>query len=285
MTYSAPRPQIHGHRGCRGLRPENTLPAFLHALELGVDALEMDVIISADQQVVVSHEPWLSAAICRTAQGQRIPVAAEHDHNHNLYRLSYAEIQRCDCGSLKHPQFPEQLPVPAPKPLLREVLAVAEAACQRLGRAPVRYAIEVKSSPAGDGIYHPAPRPFLALVAAEIAAAGVAARSTVLSFDGRVLQAAHTEWPALGTCLLVEADQPWLESLAFLGFVPTVFGPDFRSVSAATLQQLRATHPHLPLVPWTVNQPADMRRLVALGVAGLTTDYPDRARALLGQLA
>lgn len=279
MPQSATRPQIHGHRGCRGLLPENTLMGFLHALALGVDALEMDVVISADQQVVVSHEPWLSAALCHDAQGHRIPTAAER--RHNLYHLPYAEIRRCDCGSLPHPQFAEQRPAPAAKPLLREVLAAAEAACQRLGRGPVRYSIEVKCSPAGDDLYHPKPRPFLALVAAEIAAAGVAARSTILSFDGRILQAARTEWPALGTCLLVEADQPWLSTLAALGFVPTVFGPDFRSVSAAALQQLRVTHAHLLVVPWTVNAPADMRRLAALGVAGLTTDYPDRALALL----
>ncbi len=278
MLHSAPRPQIHGHRGCRGLLPENTLPGFLHALALGVDVLEMDVVISADQQVVVSHEPWLSAALCRDAQGQRIAAAAESDHN--LYRMSYAEIRRCDCGSIQPPQFPEQQLMPAPKPLLREVLAAAEAACQRLGRTPVRYSIEVKSSPAGDGLYHPAPRPFLALVAAEIAAAGVASRSTLLSFDSRVLQVARAEMPALATCLLVEADQSWLNALAALGFVPTVFGPDYVSVSAAALQQLWSTHPNLPLVPWTVNAPADMRYLAALGVKGLTTDYPDRALAL-----
>ena len=72
MSATLFRPQIHGHRGCRGLRPENTLPAFLHALELGVDVLEMDVVISADQQVVVSHEPWLSSLLCLDPAGQRI---------------------------------------------------------------------------------------------------------------------------------------------------------------------------------------------------------------------
>ena len=278
MPTAPPRPQIHGHRGCRGLLPENTLPGFLHALELGVDALEMDVVISADQQVVVSHEPWLSATICHDAQGQRIPAATQRAHN--LYRLPYAEIRRCDCGSLPPPQFPAQRPVPAPKPLLREVLAATEAATQRLSRAPVSYAIEVKSTPAGDSIYHPEPRAFLALVAAEIAAAGVAARSTILAFDARVLQAARAEWPALATCLLVEADQPWAVALAALGFVPTVFGPDYRSVSAAAVRQFRAAHPSLSLVPWTVNDPAAMRRLATLGVTGFTTDYPDRALAL-----
>ena len=272
-------PLIHGHRGCRGLLPENTLPAFLHALELGVDVLELDVVISADQQVVVSHEPWLSAAICLDAADHRI--APEQQRQHNLYRMRYADIRRCDCGSLQRPQFPQQRPVPAPKPLLRDVLAAVEAATQRLGRPLVGYSIEVKSSPAGDGIYHPSPAVFLELVVAEIARAAVADHSTILSFDARILQHARANWPGLATCLLSEASEPWLTSIAQLGFVPAAYGPDFRSVTPAALQQLRATYPTLAVVPWTVNESDDIQRLATLGVDGITTDYPDRAIALL----
>lgn len=280
MSNATPfRPLIHGHRGCRGLRPENTLPAFLHALELGVDVLEMDVVISADQQVVVSHEPWLSSALCFDSAGQPIPV--EEEQQHNLYQLPYAIIHRCDCGSRLHPLFPSQQLSPAPKPLLREVLTAIEAATQRLRRLPVGYSIEVKSSPTGDGLFHPAPRPFLALVAAELTAAGVASRSTILSFDTRILQAARADWPSFATCLLAEADQTWPARFAELGFEPTAFGPDFSTVSAVAVQQLRAQYPRLALAPWTVNDASDMLRLASLGVDGITTDYPDRALALL----
>ena len=161
------------------------------------------------------------------------------------------------------------------------MLAAVEAATKHLRRAPVGYSIEVKSSPAGDGLFHPAPRPFLALVAADLVAAGVASRSTILSFDTRILQAARADWPSFATCLLAEADEPWPARFAELGFEPSAFGPDFTTVSAAAVQQLRPQYPSLALVPWTVNEAPDMLRLASLGVDGITTDYPDRALALL----
>ena len=272
--------EVHGHRGCRGLRPENTLPAFLHALALGVDALELDVVLSADGQVVVSHEPWLSAAICLGPAGQRLDPATEQQFN--LYQMPYAAIRACDCGQLQHPNFGAQQARPGVyKPLLSEVLTAVETAAA--GR-PIRYAIELKSSPAGDGLFHPAPPEFVAAVLALLRQfPAVWPRVTLLSFDGRVLRAIRQQAPALATCLLSEDGQPWLASIAALGFVPTTFGPNHETVQTLAVQALRAAHPTLRLVPWTVNTLIEMRRLVALGVDGLTTDYPNRALALLGR--
>ena len=283
-TLLAPviRPEVHGHRGCRGLRPENTLPAFLYALVLGVEVLEMDVVISADGQVVVSHEPWLNPRICLDPAGQPIG-RSEASQRFNLYQMPYATIRRCDCGQLRHPDFPEQVSGPAHKPLLREVLRSVEAAGKSLRRPLVGYSIEIKSSPAGDGVFHPAPAVFLPLVLTELAAAGVLPRTTLLCFDARVLQLAQRLLPALATCLLVEDSRPWSLSIEALGFTPTTFGPDVCSVTLAAVQALRTSFPSLRLVPWTVNEPAEMRRLRALGVDGMTTDYPDRLLAVLGQ--
>lgn len=276
---SHPRtPELHGHRGCRGLRPENTLPAFLHALALGVDVLEMDVVISADNQVVVSHEPWLNSAICLGPEGETIETIPSP--RFNLYQMPYELIRQCDCGQRPHPAFPEQVSGPAYKPLLREVLAAAEATTRPIGRPPIRYAIELKSSPAGDAFFHPAPENFLALVTAEIDQAQVVARTTLLCFDPRILRFANLHQPTLATCLLLEAGQPWLASIEALGFVPTTLGPDFTTVTRAAVQELRSKYPHLRLVPWTVNLPSDMQALQALGVDGITTDYPDRFLAL-----
>ena len=280
-SFATEKPEVHGHRGCRGLRPENTLPAFLHALALGVDVIEMDVVISADNQVVVSHEPWLNPAICLDPIGQPIPL--DHPPRFNLYQLSYAAIRQCDCGQLQHPDFPEQVTVPAHKPLLREVLEALETAARQLGRRPAGYSIEIKSGPEGDGIFHPAPDIFLPLVLAEIDAAEVLFRTTLLCFDPRILQLAHQSRPDLSTCFLVEDLQPWSESIRRLGFVPTTFGPDFRTVTAATVQQLRTDFPGLRLVPWTVNSLSDMRLLRALGVDGMTTDYPDQLLAIVAE--
>ena len=273
------RPEVHGHRGCRGLLPENTLPAFLHALELGADVLEMDVVISADHQVVVSHEPWLNPLICRGPAGEYLSATASFSHN--LYQMTYQLIQQCDCG-LPHPNFPQQQTQPAIKPLLRAVLASTESwATLQPGRRLPRYSIEVKSLPEWDRIFHPEPAEFLGLVLAELDHAQVSSRTTLLSFDSRVLRHAHQIRPLLRTCLLVEAEQAWLPSLQELGFVPTTFGPDQRTVTPTAVQELRALHPSLRIVPWTVNEPSDFNRLLPLGLDGITTDYPNRMIELL----
>ncbi len=273
------RPEVHGHRGCRGLLPENTLAAFLHALALGVDVLELDVVISADQQVVVSHEPWLSARLGRGPTGERI--APSQERSYNLYKLPYATIQRCTVGEWPHPGFPAQQASPSHRPLLREVLQATEAACRYLGRPLVGYSIELKSTPAGDNIFHPDPALFTELVLAEIQAAAVHPRTTLLSFDERILQAARRVAPAQQLCLLSETDVPAARLFQQLGFVPPVFGPDFRLLSLARVEELAVAYPGLRLVPWTVNSEADLRQALAWGVAGITTDYPDRLLALL----
>jgi glycerophosphoryl diester phosphodiesterase len=258
------------------------MPAFLHAQALGVDVLEMDVVLSADGQVVVSHEPWLAAAICLGPAGQRLAPATERQFN--LYQMPYAAIRACDCGQLQHPAFREQeARAGAYKPLLGEVLAATEAAARL---RPIGYSIELKSSPEGDGIYHPAPAVFVAAVLAQLRPlVAIWPRTTLLSFDARVLRAVRAQAPELATCLLSEDGRPWLASIAALGFVPTTFGPNYQTVQALAVQQLRANHPNLRLVPWTVNEPADVLRLAALGVDGLTTDYPNRALALFGRTA
>ncbi|MBF9223526.1 glycerophosphodiester phosphodiesterase family protein [Hymenobacter ruricola] len=273
--------EVHGHRGCRGLRPENTLPAFLHAVALGVDVVELDVVISADRQVVVSHEPWLNPLICLDPNGQ--PFSSNEAQRHNLYQLPYAAIRRCDCGQLRHPSFPEQVVQPAYKPLLREVLTSVEAAAARLGRPAMRYSVEVKSSPEGDHRFHPAPAEFLALVLAELTAADVFSRTSLLSFDARILRLAHQQ-PQLATCLLVEDQFPWAHSICQLGFVPTTFGPHYLTATPGAVAALRTDFPGLRLVPWTVNEHNDMQRLLALRVDGITTDYPDRFRSLLSSV-
>lgn len=279
ITANPRHPEVHGHRGCRGLRPENTLPAFRYALALGVDVIEMDVVVSADRQVVVSHEPWLNPSICLDPTGQ--PIDPADARKFNLYQMPYAEIRRCDCGQLRHPGFSKQATAPAHKPLLSEVLAALEAATQHLGRSPVGYSIELKSSGEGDNIFHPTPAEFLPLVLEELSAARVLERTTLLCFDVRILRLAHQQRPDLATCLLAEDSLPWSSSIAQLGFVPTTFGPDFRTVTQQSTQELRTNFPSLRLVPWTINELPDMQRIRALGVDGITTDYPDRLISLL----
>lgn len=276
---AARQPEVHGHRGCRGLLPENTLPAFLHALELGVDVLELDVVISADRQVVVSHEPWLAARLGRGPAGERIDP--RHEQEYNLYQLPYAAIRQCAVGEWPHPDFAGQQPHPSYRPLLHEVLRTIEVACQQLGRPSVGYSIELKSTPAGDGIFHPAPTQFVELVLAEVNDAAVQARTTLLSFDARILQEARRQAPSQALCLLSETPTSVTMLFEQLGFVPDVFGPDYHLLSSALIQELSTLYPSLRLVPWTVNELPDLQTASQWGVAGITTDYPDRLLALL----
>ncbi|MCA8833023.1 glycerophosphodiester phosphodiesterase family protein [Hymenobacter pini] len=269
-------PQVHGHRGCRGLLPENTLPAFLKAVELGVDVIELDVVISADWQVVVSHEPWMSAAICRTPDGQ--PISADAPTQHNLFALPYARIRQYDCGLTQHPAFPQQRPQSAYKPLLREVLYAVDAHCQQLGRAPVGFSVEIKSSPAGDAVWHPAPLEFLQLVIEVLSQCNALPRTTLLSFDKRILQLAHRLYSSLPLCLLVEDERPVAEHLQELGFLPHIYGPDFRLLDDGLVTELRQIQ--VKLVPWTVNALPDMEAVLRFQPYGITTDFPDRLLAL-----
>ncbi|GAA4019328.1 glycerophosphodiester phosphodiesterase family protein [Hymenobacter fastidiosus] len=256
--------------------PENTLPAFLYALELGVDALEMDVVLAADGEVVVSHEPWLSS-LCRDARGRAVEAGAERQHN--LYRMSYAEIRRCDCGLTPHPGFPRQQSIAAYKPLLRDVIRAVEQRVQELNRPAIRFSIEIKSCPEDDDLFHPKPAPFVAQVLAVLAEEQILGRSTLLSFDKRILREGRRQAPALPVCLLVEDEVPCAEHVAALGFRPEVYGPQYRLVTAELVADLHAQG--IRLVPWTVNATGAMLALWQLGVDGLTTDYPDRLRDVL----
>lgn len=280
-SVSSLRPEVHGHRGCRGLYPENTLPAFLHAVQLGVDVVELDVVLSSDGQVVVSHEPWMSSTICFDPRKQPIPV--EEQHQHNLFRMSYASIRTYDCGLLPHPAYPGQRNQPAIKPLLRDVVAATSTLARQLGRSPVQFSVEVKSSPAGDNLFHPGPAAFARAVVAELQSLELEARTTLLCFDDRILQQCRQLLPALPLCLLVEDDMPFAQHIRKLGFVPNVYGPRHDFVTPELLAE--ASSLGIRVVPWTVNELQGMRRLVAMGVAGITTDYPDRLLTLLTENA
>lgn len=270
---------VQGHRGARGLLPENTLPAFLKALELGVTTLEMDVVITRDHQVVVSHEPWMSGTICSLPSGEPVPEA--HERAYNLYTMTWPEVQAFDCGSRGHPRFPRQQPMRVHKPLLREVIAAAEAWTQAHGRPPVRYNIETKSMPEGDERFHPVPAVFSRLLYEVLVETGIRDRALVQSFDVRTLQVLRQHDPTLRLALLIARgqDRGVSGNLAVLGFTPAVYSPDYTLVDAALVAAVHEAG--MQLIPWTVNTLEEMQHLKSLGVDGLITDYPDLGRALL----
>ena len=272
------RPQIHGHRGCRGLLPENTLPAFLHALQLGVDVLEMDVVLSADQQVVVAHEPWLSAKLGLSPDGK--PIDPQGEQLLNLFKMPYTTVQQSVIGTLPHPGFPSQQQIATYRPLLSEVLQATELFCQQTGRPPVGYSIEIKSSPETEGEFHPAPHEFTTTVLADIPTTLIP-RVTLLSFDSRILQTARQLLPRLRLCLLLEIPFSPNDVFSSLGFIPEVLGPDYKLLDAHILSRMHQLYNSLEVVPWTANEPPEIIQLANMGVTGITTDYPDVALQVL----
>lgn len=272
---------LQGHRGARGLLPENTIPAFLHALDLGVTTLEMDAVIAKDATVVVSHDPWMSGTICSLPSGGPVPFAAQQTYR--LFAMTYDEVAQFDCGSRGHPRFPRQQKMNVAKPRLRDVIAAAEAYARAHGLPPVRYNIETKARPDWDGVFTPDPETFTTLLYTVLVETGVKDRTILQSFDARTLRVGRRLDPSWRLALLVEAeDDPGLAAnLDALGFTPEIYSPDYRLVDADLLREAHARG--LLVIPWTVNALEEMQRLKALGVDGLITDYPDVGAALLDE--
>lgn len=261
---------IQGHRGCRGLLPENSLPAFRKALELGVTTLEMDLVISKDKKVIVSHEPYFNHEITLTPEGKEIEEREEKSFN--LYCLDHEAIKAFDCGTRIHPRFPGQKKINVYKPLLSDVIELAEAYAEGHGKT-IHYNVEVKSTPEGDNIFHPPVEEFCDLVCEAIGVGGIRERTLIQSFDLRALTYLHTHHPEFSLSLLVENPLSPDFNIRILGFVPQVYSPDFRLVDKALIQY--AHDVHMKVIPWTVNDAASVRSLISLGVDGIITDYPD----------
>lgn len=264
---------IEGHRGCRGLMPENTIPAMMKALELGVTTLEMDAVITKDKQVILSHEPFFNHDITTGPDGKY--VTEQDERNLNIYKMTYAQTQTYDVGLKPHPRFPNQKRLKATKPLLKEVIENVEAYHKLNGGRTVFYNIETKTQPATDGIYHPSPGEFVNTLMNVINGANIGDRVIIQSFDFRTLQILHKRYPAIKTAALVEDfDKRSLEEqLKALGFKPTIYSPHYSLVNKELIAKCHEQQ--IKVIPWTVNDKTKIDELKALGVDGIITDYPD----------
>lgn len=273
---------VQGHRGCRGLRPENTIPAFLHALDLGVQTLELDVVITKDKQVIVSHEAYFNPLITTLPNG----TPATETNKGNLYTLDYAEIAKYDMGLRGHPLFPEQQKMAVSKPLLKEVFSEVEAYLAKHTLARCSYNIEIKSEPSGYAIYQPNVEEFSQLVKEVLEESGVASeRFTIQSFDSLVLQYWYKKreegsYPKVKLAWLIEpeSENDVEANLQLLGFLPDIWSPYFKQVTPERIALLHKKN--VLVIPWTANERKDMLKLKEMGCDGLITDYPDRAKDL-----
>ncbi|MCX2741840.1 glycerophosphodiester phosphodiesterase family protein [Pontibacter anaerobius] len=267
---------LEGHRGARGLLPENTIPAMLKALELGVTTLEMDAHISQDGQVLLSHDPYFNREHELLPTGEEIPKV--NAKKYLLYQMPYSQIRTFDVGSKYYSKFPQQQLMKAYKPLLSEVIDSAQAYIKENNLPQVFYNIETKSKPSGDGKYHPAPEDFMDRLVAVIDEKKIRPYVIIQSFDPRTLQVLHRKHPDIKTSLLVENLKGLEKNLEQLGFTPNIYSPYAKLVTPALVE---ATHRYgIKIIPWTVNSLEEMQRLKALGVDGLISDYPDLYKKL-----
>lgn len=284
---------LQAHRGGRGLRPENTLAAFENAMRLGVTTLELDIAITADGVAVISHEPALYPGTARDADGRWLKEPGPLIHS-----LTLAEVQRYDVGRLNPDlaygkAFPSQQPADGQRiPTLASLFALVK----QLGASEVQFDIETKVFPnrPNDTV---APDVFVNTLLAVIRDSGMTRRVMIQSFDWRTLELVHKLEPGLRTVYLtiqtrntnnvrdpawtagrLERDYPSVPAM-IKAAGGTIWAPNVGSIDAASAGQAHALG--LQLVPWTVNEPADMRRLIDWGVDGIITDYPDRLREVM----
>lgn len=270
---------LQGHRGCRGDYPENTVAGFLAAMEAGVTTLEMDVVISKDKQVVLSHEPYFSHDIALTPSGEEI--TEENERQYNLYELTYEEIARFDVGQRNNPRFPNQKKMAASKPLLSDVIAKAESYAKDHHLKQPFYNIEIKRTPAYDSIFHPGVNEFVDLVLAQVEDKSIANRVCIQSFDIETLQRVKALKPNLTLALLIENKLSFEQNIKNLGFDPEIYSPSFELVDQALIEQCAARN--IKVVPWTVNQESDVLRMINLGVDGIITDFPNKTKEILSE--
>lgn len=290
---AGPHVEVQGHRGARGLAPENTLPAFARALALKVDTLELDVGVTSDGVVVVGHDPTLNPAITRGPDGKWLEARGPAIHS-----LTFRDLSRYDVGRLKPGTnyamgHPAQVPADgATLPRLSDVFELV----RDEGDRTVRFNIETKISPRAPAETLP-PEPFARAVISEIRRYGMARRSSIQSFDWRTLQVVQRLAPEIETVYLTAQrpgfdtvqDGAWTAgfSLKEHGSVPKlvkaaggrVWSPNFNDIDAGLLAEARALG--LRVVVWTVNEPADIARMLSLGVDGIISDRPDLVLAAL----
>jgi glycerophosphoryl diester phosphodiesterase len=294
---------LQGHRGARGLAPENTLVGFARALAIGVTTLETDIAITRDGVLVISHDPALNPDITRGPDGQWLATRGPLIFHTPLETLRSFDVGRLKPGTRYAAQFPEQHPADGARlPTLAELFAlVKRAGNPPAGQAPVRLALETKLTPnAPDDTA--APEPFAKALVAAVRDAGLASRTSILSFDWRTLAVVQREAPEIATVYLTARQRwldnvgtgpasPWTAGLALRdhGSVPKMVHAAGGKVWSSFHGDLDATQVKeaqalgIAVLAWTVNEPAQIEAMLDLGVDGIVSDRPDRVRSAMAR--
>jgi len=262
---------VYGHRGARGIFPENTMAGFLYAASLGLDGIELDVVISKDLKVVVSHESWMNPKTCTKPDNSKVSFLRRK----NLYRMNYADIKLYDCGLRGNPDFPEQKKLASYKPLLSEVIKQTEAALHNTQHPLPIYIIEIKSKWITDNELHPPPEEFAKLVMDELSPFGINNRILIQSFDMRPLNVIHKSNQGFMLGMLVRSPRLIRRRMKALSFTPHTCGAYYKLISKRWVNKIHALG--MKSLVWTENEKADMLHHLKMGVDGIITDYPEVA--------
>jgi len=263
--------EVQAHRGDRGYFPENTLPAFYSAIDKGAAVIELDLVISKDKKVVVSHDTFMHSAYISWPDGN--PVTKEEEKRSNLYQMAYDSIRSFDAGFRTNPAFPDQKSMKSYKPLLSEMIDSIENYIVKNNKQRIRYNIEIKSGAGDYGIKQPKPEEFTDLVLKVIQEKKIEKHCNVQSFDPQILNALHKKAPKIVIALLT-GDKGLDKNLAKLNFKPQIYAPHYGLVNQALLDSVK--NRNMKIIPWTVNENKDIERMISLKVDGIITDYPER---------
>jgi len=261
-----------GHRGCRGLLPENTIASFIEAIKIGVQAIELDIVVSGDNQIVVSHEPFMSQTYCLKPDGSEL--TNEEDQKHNLFQMTYEEIIQFDCGLKTHPRFPNQKNQKAYKPLLKEVIETCEDFVKKNSHESINHIIEIKSNPIYYNTFYPEPKEYVALVLEAIAEYDFKDRIILKSFDVAVLNEIKKQLPEIKISLLVNREEVISDKLKQLDFKPEILGPYFDLLSKEVVSKYQDEG--FKIYTWTLNEHETIKRIKSYKVDGVITDYPNK---------
>ncbi len=260
------------HRGGRGLWPENTIVAMLNAMKIdGITTLEMDTHITKDGLVVVTHDDYLSPSFMLTPDGQEIP--ASDAKKYPVFQMDYQSLKSFDLGTKPLAGFPQQEKIKTYVPLLSDLIDAVQADIKKNKRKQFFYNIETKCSPAGDGVTNPSPEVFVQLLMDVIEKKKIMPYVVIQSFDKRTIQLIHQKYPDVKTSFLVANKKTFEENMTDLGFRPFILSPEWHTVTEDLVK--KAHEAGVKVIPWTANTIDDMKKLRALEVDGIISDYPD----------
>ena len=272
-TNSFPKISLEAHRGGRGLYPEESIAAMKNAIDLQqVTTLEMDCQITKDRKVVVFHDHYLNPKFVLKPDGTEIP---EKDKSLKIFATDYKDLIKYDIGSKFYKEFPDQKKQVTRIAKLADLIDSTEAYALQKRTAPMFNNIEVKCSVDKDGIAHPRVEEFVDLMVQVITEKRIAARTVVQSFDIRAVKYLNKAYPQLKVSYLIDANytKNAEETIATLGFAPFIISPHYKLVTSDFVKQYHKAN--VKVIPWTVNNKAEIEQLKALKVDGIISDYPN----------